>query len=311
MRTKRIRFSRSSSPAEIRDGHGWTPEEVRAWSIARELGERLEAADGAIDLVVAGDAALEDLPAGAAVLAAEERRLERREFAVSDLALEERAEGDGEELPTIHGYAAVFDVWSPAYFGMVERIAAGAFSSSIARDDVRALWNHDRGKPLGRNTKGTLRLSEDDHGLRMEIDPPRSSWGRDAVEAIRRGDVDQASFGFYVEREEYNRIEDGPDERTLLEVELFDVSPVTFAYYPTTEVEVTRALVGAGIPALELGQVLGRLGHGEELRGSDRGVLEAVLGRLRELVPESVPEATRTPIQVLSRRLELLEAEFG
>ena len=61
--------------------------------------------------------------------------------------------------------------------------------------------DHNRDHVLGRTTAGTLRLREDDHGLRVEIDPPASAAG--FVESVRRGDVNQMSFGFYVKRDKW------------------------------------------------------------------------------------------------------------
>jgi len=135
--------------------------------------------------------------------------------------------------PVIEGYAAVFA--TPTDLGGIrEVIEPGAFSGALSRpDDVRALWNHDSSNVLGRLRSGTLRLSEDAKGLRVEIDPPASAVRE--LEAIQRGDVDQMSFGFIVRREEWDETGDMP-LRTIFDAELFDVSPVTFPAYPSTEV---------------------------------------------------------------------------
>lgn len=138
---------------------------------------------------------------------------------------------------TIKGHAAVFDKLSEEMFGFREKVAAGAFTSSLERgDDVRALFNHDPNFVLGRTKSGTLRLNEDDVGLAIEIDAPLNQTIRDLVlEPIRRGDVDQMSFGFVVVEDSWNRDD---NIRTLMDVELFDVSPVTYPAYPDTDVAV-------------------------------------------------------------------------
>lgn len=140
------------------------------------------------------------------------------------------------ESDAITGYAAVFNALSEDLGGFRERIAPGAFARSIAQNDVRALWDHDPKYVLGRNKAGTLALEEDETGLRVEIDPPDTVWAGDLVRMMQRGDVDQMSFGFYV-RDDAWAEEDGVAVRTLRDVDLFDVSIVTFPAYPQTSAE--------------------------------------------------------------------------
>lgn len=136
----------------------------------------------------------------------------------------------------IGGHAAKFDVLSEDLGGFRERIAPGAFAQTIKTGDVRALFNHDSNIVLGRNKSGTLRLSEDIAGLAFEVDLPDTQLVRDMVAApIARGDVSQCSFGFYTRNDKWAKV-DGEWIRTLLEVDLFDVSPVTYAAYPQTDV---------------------------------------------------------------------------
>jgi len=80
-------------------------------------------------------------------------------------------------------------------------------------------------------------LSEDEVGLHVEIDPPDTQWARDAMTTIERGDVTQMSFGFYTIKDEWNQ-NTTPQERGLVEVECFDVSPCTSPAYPDTDVAV-------------------------------------------------------------------------
>lgn len=145
---------------------------------------------------------------------------------------------EGEPKPTIMGYAAVFDSLSEDLGGFRERIKVGAFTRTIREGaDVRALVDHDPSKILGRNTAGTLRLKPNAKGLLSEIDPPDTTAGRDIVESIKRGDVSGMSFGFMVRSDEWH-MEDGVPIRELLDVDLFDVSVVTFPAYPETDVAV-------------------------------------------------------------------------
>lgn len=157
------------------------------------------------------------------------------------LGVETRAEG---EPPRLVGYAAVFDSLSGDLGGFREKISAGAFSRSLREDaDIRALWNHNDGQVLGRTAAGTLRLSEDARGLRVEIDPPDTQIARDAQVLIERGDVSQMSFAFRVRAggQSFAENDEGEIIRTLTDVELFEVSPVTFPAYADTQID-TRAL---------------------------------------------------------------------
>lgn len=153
--------------------------------------------------------------------------------------VELRVSADGEEN-YIEGHAAVFNSWSETLGGLFpfkEKVKRGAFADSLGKDDIRALFNHDPNYVLGRNKSGTLQLREDEQGLFVRILPPNTSWARDLKTSIERGDIDQMSFGFVVEEDEW-RCEEGYDVRELVKVKLYDVSPVTFPAYTATQVGV-------------------------------------------------------------------------
>jgi HK97 family phage prohead protease len=142
------------------------------------------------------------------------------------------------EPPKIVGYAAMFDALSQDLGGFVERIERGAFARSLAEGaDVRALFNHDSNLILGRTKAGTLAVREDAQGLAIEIIPPDTSYARDLLVSIERGDVSQMSFAFRTRVDEWDTGKN-PAVRTLKDVELFDVSPVTYPAYTQTSVSV-------------------------------------------------------------------------
>lgn len=149
-----------------------------------------------------------------------------------------RSASDDMQIPRLTGHAALFDVLSEDLGGFREKIQKGAFANSIQTDDVRALFNHDSNYVLGRNTKGTLSLKEDDRGLAIEITPPDTQFAKDLVTLIGRGDINQMSFGFIVKAEEWDYSDEDNIIRTLTELQLWDVSPVTFPAYPQTEIVV-------------------------------------------------------------------------
>lgn len=143
---------------------------------------------------------------------------------------------DGERKIT--GYAAIFD--SPTNIGgmFIEKIARGAFARALDEGhDVRALFDHDSAMVLGRSKAGTLRMEEDERGLKVEIDLPDTQQARDLVVSMERGDIDQMSFGFMVRKQEWDDMGDIPT-RTITDVDLFDVSVVTYPAYADTEAQV-------------------------------------------------------------------------
>lgn len=152
------------------------------------------------------------------------------------------------QAPIIAGYGVVFNSWSEVMTDsrgrkFRERVVSTTFDRVLKSGvDIRALWSHDRSKPLGRLRNGTLRLTKDARGIRLEIDPPPTTWGTDAVESIRRGDVAGMSFAFVINDangDTWSR--GGPDgiaERTLLDADLLEFSPVTEPAYPATSVSV-------------------------------------------------------------------------
>jgi hypothetical protein len=151
--------------------------------------------------------------------------------------------GKDDNKPMITGYAAVFNKLSEDLGYFREKIQPGAFKEAIKVSDARALFNHNPDYVLGRQSNETLRLKEDDKGLYMEVDPPDTQFIRDLVIApIERGDIREQSFGFIVESDKWENLDDKSDKepiRTILKIaELFDVSPVTFPAYPDTAVAV-------------------------------------------------------------------------
>lgn len=142
---------------------------------------------------------------------------------------------DGEDLK-IEGYFAVFDSAYEIAPGMSESIAPGAFSKTLS-GDIRALTNHDTTLVLGRTKAHTLELREDSHGLWGSIKINRND--ADAMnlyERVKRGDVDQCSFGFNIRSEDTDIREDGSVHWTLREVDLFEVSACTFPAYEETSI---------------------------------------------------------------------------
>lgn len=147
-----------------------------------------------------------------------------------------RVSGDGN---TVEGHAAVFNKFSEDLGGFREKIAPGAFRDSIKSSDTRALFNHNPNFVLGRTSSGTLELKEDKQGLFFRTSLPNTTWANDLRVSCQRGDINQCSFGFTIETDEWTEKDDGSMERTIKKVrDLLDVSIVTFPAYPDTSVAV-------------------------------------------------------------------------
>ena len=137
----------------------------------------------------------------------------------------------------IEGYFVVFNSETELYDGMYEEISDKAFAN-IDLSDVRALADHDTAKVLGRTKSNTLKLSVDDKGLYGEIIINKND--TEAVnlyERVKRQDIDQCSFGFNILNETMEQRADGTTKWTITEIELFEVSVVTFPAYADTAVE--------------------------------------------------------------------------
>jgi len=158
---------------------------------------------------------------------------EQREFRM------ENAEYKGE---TIRGYAAVYNSDSEWMGGFYEQIERGAFDG-VMNDDVRAYFNHDENLLLGRVSSGTLRIGSDARGLYYEVDLPNTTYANDLVELMKRGDVNQSSFAFLIEKDRWEQ-RDGKTYRIIEKISrLLDVSPVAQPAYPSATSELkTRDL---------------------------------------------------------------------
>lgn len=156
--------------------------------------------------------------------------------------LKTRAEQDNSDM-YIEGYFAVFNQQTELWPGAFEELAPEAFNETLG-NDVRALINHDTTLVLGRNKSGSLELKTDSHGLwgRVKINPNDS----DAVnmyERVKRGDVDQCSFGFNILQEDTQFRDDGTVKWTIRKVDLHEVSVCTFPAYAATGVQARKAEV--------------------------------------------------------------------
>ena len=151
--------------------------------------------------------------------------------------LQTRADNNETDEMKIEGYFVVFNSETKLFENYYEEISDKAFKD-IDLTDIRALADHDTAKVLGRTKSNTLKLSVDDKGLYGEITINKNdSEAVNLYERVKRGDIDQCSFGFNILDETMDTRADGSTKWTITEIELFEVSVVTFPAYADTAVE--------------------------------------------------------------------------
>lgn len=214
--------------------------------------------------------------------------VERREFRVKELRAATK-----DDKPVLEGLASVFNEYSEDLGGFVEIIEPGFFDE-VLDDDVRSLMNHDPNFVLGRTKAKTLEIEQREDGLFQRtyppiVEPEAAQWAKDLMVSIRRGDIDQMSFGFIVKSTYRGDVVDGDEWYVLGDKiirrlkkggakELLDVSVVTYPAYPQTTVSAnTRSRF-------------------EEFKESIHGQVPAADG---------MQEEKQVPLDVLQRRLEL------
>lgn len=161
--------------------------------------------------------------------------MNRDERQIRSIRTDFKTREDGEDM-IIEGHFAVFNSIYEIAPGMTESVAEGAFDDQTD-GDVRALTDHNTQMVLGRTKAGTLELRQDEVGLwgRIVINP-KDGDAVNTYERVKRGDVDQCSFGFDIIEEEAEYRDDGSVHWTIKKVKLYEVSVVTFPAYSDTHV---------------------------------------------------------------------------
>ena len=218
------------------------------------------------------------------------------------------------DSPTISGYIAQFNTLSMPMWGFREQIAPGAFRETIEADDIRALFNHDSNIVLARKSPrhSSLTLREDGEGLYTEFTPPDTSAARDLVTMMRADLVDQASFQFATLEDHWDEVNDELI-RTLIKVRLYDVSPVTFPAYRSTNVKVRSVIAEAGLDPEPIEQVLITARRGAMLSTEQRAIVGATIELLNTFLPvqEKPVRERRCAIELLDLSTRLAEALSG
>jgi HK97 family phage prohead protease len=237
--------------------------------------------------------------------AEEERGKMQHETRNFDADFELRAEGEG---MTFIGYAAKFNSPSEDLGGFIEVIEPGAFRRSLrSRNDVKLLVNHDTGRVLASTRAGTMKLYEDEVGLRVEASLPNTTDGRDMAELLRRGDLNKMSFGFSVQKDSWNN---EMTQRTLKSVRLFETSIVAFPAYQATDAMVRsldKAAQRAQVDADELADAVLKLEEGADLSNEQAELIKTVVNSLApQGEQEVISEEQSNLLELKRKQLDLL-----
>lgn len=175
-------------------------------------------------------------------------RTEQRDLTLATAGVELRAAGDDTSMRGFAGHAAVFNtrtaIGNPLTWGFYEEIAPGAFTKTLDEGDARFLVDHDTRLVVSRVSADSLRLVQDQVGLAVDADlDGRLSYVADLVINLDNRNVTGMSFGFRTVKDDWTTVEietvDGAkveaELRTLREVQLFEVSAVTFPAYEETD----------------------------------------------------------------------------
>lgn len=243
-----------------------------------------------------------------ASISQESEQMAKIEKRTNEVKFELRAVENGDGM-TFTGYAAVFN--SPSEpLPFIERIAPGAFKRSLkARNDIKLLWNHDTGAVLGSTRAGTLKLEEDNYGLRVTATLPQTSLGNDVKVLVQRGDVNAMSFGFSVPANGDSWNTDGT-ERTLRSVRIHEVSIVAYpAYSQTAGTASVRSFDGvakrAEVDADQLADAMLAIEDGKDLSLEQSELLTKVIQRLTPQGEDSTSDDLNA-LELKKKKLELL-----
>ena len=235
-----------------------------------------------------------------------------KELRTNGANFEVRESSDG---MTYSGYAAVWD--SPSEpLPFIERIQRGAFRKTLqSRNEIKLLWNHDAGNVLGSLRAGTLRLFEDNHGLKVEADLPDTQLGRDTATLLKRGDVSAMSFGFTVPKGGDMWNTDGT-ERTLKSVRLHEVSIVAWPAYSATAGTASvrsfdKLALRSNVDEDTLSDAMLKLEDGQDLAVDEAALIieavNALIAKDEAATVEEIEQVEANLLELKRKQLELIK----
>lgn len=139
-----------------------------------------------------------------------------------------------DEAGCFEGYASVFGVVDQG----LDVVQPGAFAKNLGKRKVRMLWQHETDKPIGVWEE----IREDERGLfvkgRLILGVEK---GKEACELLKAGAIDSMSIGYRTIEAESETIS-GRGVRKLTEIDLFEISLVTFPMLPDAKVTDVKSI---------------------------------------------------------------------
>lgn len=191
----------------------------------------------------------------------------------------------------------------------VEKISPGAFTRAINKasnngNDIDFLAEHDDTLVLASTKNNTLKLSEDDTGLFMEARIINTSSGRDYYEMIQSGIITNMSFGFYAVDDDWKSVRSDLYERTINELELFEVSAVRRPAYAASTIS-NRGLNISEETVPE--NIKEEIGMAEENNNVEQDTTEAEVRSTEELLQDVLVELTQEVRELRTAMSEMKE----
>lgn len=201
-------------------------------------------------------------------------------------SLELRVSEQGEEKNyVVDGYATTFDepyeLYRDGKYIVMEKVDRHAFEDTYM-DDVIFQYDHS-GMVYARTRNKTLRLEENDHGLKVTADLGSTEASRGVWDAIDKGLIDRMSFAFTVTGDSYEEEEQENGDiiltRTIKKIgRLYDVSAVSFPANEGTSISArTKELCDGEIAKFEAERL-----HEQEIK-EKREALKTQISRIMEV----------------------------
>lgn len=133
----------------------------------------------------------------------------------------------------VEGYATTFDspylLYRDDGYEVWEKVDRNAFAKTDMTDVIMQ-YDHS-GRVFARNANGTLTMNADEHGLHIRALLGGTEIGRQLYEEIKGGYTNKMSFGFRVEADKREVLEEGETVRVMRTItdigKLYDVSAVS------------------------------------------------------------------------------------